>query len=43
MLKERNEEVVCSFRYPDWVCHEASQVCGVEWPHLIAECGEFDV
>jgi hypothetical protein len=42
-MKKENEFVVCSLRYPDFVVHLQSQRCTIEYPHLIRECGEFDV
>lgn len=35
--------IIWSFRYPEMVCHDASVRCPIREPHLVPECGEFDM
>ena len=38
------EDVVTfSIRYPDMTAHQRHPDCKIEWPHLISECGVFEV
>jgi hypothetical protein len=35
-------ETVCfSLRFPDWTVHLKTALCEKDWPHEIAECGEW--
>ena len=36
------ETVICSFRDPEWVCHNKMFDCKKEYPHKINECLMFD-
>ncbi len=39
--RERDETVLCSLRYPDFVCHLRHTECEQEAPHHINACGRF--
>ncbi len=34
--------VVFALRFPDMTAHAPTRRCGIQEPHAIAECGEFD-
>jgi hypothetical protein len=33
--------VACSLRYPEMTCHFPTMLCGIQEPHTVSECGEW--
>ena len=38
-----HETVTISFKEPDWVVHQKSELCKIEYPHKMKDCKEFEL